>query len=402
MASFKVSEFTQVTDTTDDSLLLLSYTSDSGSSFASRKIRIADFLNDITHTSKADVDVDHLETLTGMGAAADDLGTFTGSTIADSATIKAALQALETEVETKQDGLTAGNGLDLTGTTVSVDLGSGTGYDYTELVLSGHTSSDFNGTYSKQSTQWSLDTATISGGSAQWSNTGGYAFFVKDGDASRAVVYSEFDSAWYAIFKTSADFTSLPSDGSTVSLNGIEGRGAGTSTYLSHSAPTDGSGSGSYNYTYDPGAYLEISAGKLIASVKDEDDMSSDSADHLASQQSIKAYVDSSVSGLATSSTITEIDGNVDDLVSLSGVAENDTDLGTFTGNTIADSSTIKAALQSLETALEDKVENNDNVNSLVGSTTAQTEPATYLFLVVDTSDGSIKVIDKTFVEAEG
>lgn len=50
---------------------------------------------------------------------------------------------------------------------------------------------------------------------------------------------------------------------------------------------------------------------------------------------------------------INEIDANVDDLVTLSGVAENSTDLGTFTGTTISDSSTVKAALQELETAHE-------------------------------------------------
>jgi len=44
---------------------------------------------------------------------------------------------------------------------------------------------------------------------------------------------------------------------------------------------------------------------------------------------------------------------NIAALVSLSGVAANATNLGTFTGTTIPDSSTIKAALQALETATE-------------------------------------------------
>jgi len=48
-----------------------------------------------------------------------------------------------------------------------------------------------------------------------------------------------------------------------------------------------------------------------------------------------------------------ETDQNVDDLITLSGVAENATDLGTFTGITIPDTSTNKAALQALETQLE-------------------------------------------------
>lgn len=44
---------------------------------------------------------------------------------------------------------------------------------------------------------------------------------------------------------------------------------------------------------------------------------------------------------------------SVDDLITLSGVAEGATHLGTFTGTTITDSSDIKEALQELETAVE-------------------------------------------------
>lgn len=43
----------------------------------------------------------------------------------------------------------------------------------------------------------------------------------------------------------------------------------------------------------------------------------------------------------------------VDALVSLTGVASGSTDLGTFTGSIIPDASTIKAALQALETDIE-------------------------------------------------
>ena len=44
---------------------------------------------------------------------------------------------------------------------------------------------------------------------------------------------------------------------------------------------------------------------------------------------------------------------SVDDLVTLSGVADGAVNLGTFTGTTITDSQTIKAALQEVETAIE-------------------------------------------------
>ena len=44
----------------------------------------------------------------------------------------------------------------------------------------------------------------------------------------------------------------------------------------------------------------------------------------------------------------------VGDLNTLTGVAQNAEDLGTFSGSTIADSVTVKTALQTLETTVED------------------------------------------------
>jgi hypothetical protein len=48
-----------------------------------------------------------------------------------------------------------------------------------------------------------------------------------------------------------------------------------------------------------------------------------------------------------------ELDGDVSSLISLSGVAENASHFGTFTGSTISDSSDLKTALQELEVAAE-------------------------------------------------
>ena len=46
---------------------------------------------------------------------------------------------------------------------------------------------------------------------------------------------------------------------------------------------------------------------------------------------------------------------HIDNVATLSGVAKDSANLGTFTGSTISDSQTIKAALQLLETAVETK-----------------------------------------------
>lgn len=50
---------------------------------------------------------------------------------------------------------------------------------------------------------------------------------------------------------------------------------------------------------------------------------------------------------------IDEVDGSVDNIVTTLGTTLTDTHLGVFTGSTIADNSTLKAALQALETAQE-------------------------------------------------
>tara|TARA_R100001082_G_C4365728_1_gene161835 strand:- start:3990 stop:6029 length:2040 start_codon:yes stop_codon:yes gene_type:complete len=72
-----------------------------------------------------------------------------------------------------------------------------------------------------------------------------------------------------------------------------------------------------------------------------------------AALQALETSLDSLSSTTATASVQTEIDSNVNDLITLTGISENTSNLGTFTGGTISDSVTIKAALQALETKAE-------------------------------------------------
>ncbi len=60
---------------------------------------------------------------------------------------------------------------------------------------------------------------------------------------------------------------------------------------------------------------------------------------------------------------------SVDDLITLSGMAEGSVNLSTFTGTTIADNVTIKAALQALETGLELKQASDSDLTYLAGFT---------------------------------
>ena len=94
----------------------------------------------------------------------------------------------------------------------------------------------------------------------------------------------------------------------------------------------------------------------LTGVAKDSANLGTFTGSTIADSSTVKAAIQALETALelkAASSVVTEIDGNVDDLISLSGVAENASGLGTFTGSTISDASTIKDALQDLETAVE-------------------------------------------------
>ena len=156
MATQKLSALGAVTSTADESLLYVANTSDSGSTFAGKKITKANLLNgyatesyvgtqisnlidgapdalntlneiaaaisddaDIATTLTAlstanETHIDNMATLTGVAKDSTNLGTFSGSTIADDQTLKAALQALETAVEA------AGSAASLTAVTSDV------------------------------------------------------------------------------------------------------------------------------------------------------------------------------------------------------------------------------------------------------------------------------------------
>ena len=108
------------------------------------------------------------------------------------------------------------------------------------------------------------------------------------------------------------------------------------------------------------------------------------------------------IGGVAVTSTAAEL--NI-----LDGVTSTATELNLLDGcvATTTQLNYLQGVTSGVQTQLDAKTADGDNVNNLVGSTSADTVPTNngadnYLFLVVDKSDGSIKAIDKTFIEAEG
>jgi len=102
----------------------------------------------------------------------------------------------------------------------------------------------------------------------------------------------------------------------------------------------------------------------------------------------------SSLATVATSGSYTDLSStptiptasslSVDDLISLSGVAEGSANLGSFTGTTIADNQTIKQGLQALETSLEGKQASITTTLTLTVSTSEPATPANGMFAVAD------------------
>ena len=231
MASNKLSALSAVSGSlTSDSLVYIADTQDSGSSYSSKKITIANLLSDVASTT--------------------DLGTFTGSTIDNNQSIKAALQALETAIETEASNRA----------TAISDL--------------------------------------VDGAPALLDTLNELAAAIND------------DENFVTTITNLIDANEVHID-NVVSLTGVSKDAANLGTFT----------------------------GSTIA----------DSSTVKAAIQALETAVETK----ATSAVVSEVDANVDDLISLTGIAENVTGLGTFTGSTISDGSTIKDALQDLETAAE-------------------------------------------------
>ena len=231
MASNKLSALSAVSGSlTSDSLVYIADTQDSGSSYSSKKITVANLLSDVASTT--------------------DLGTFSGTTIDNNQSIKQALQALETAIETES------------------------------------------------SARASAISGLVDGAPALLDTLNEIAAAINDDENFVTTITNLIDA---------------------------------NETHIDNVATLTGVAKDS--------AHLGTFTGSTIA----------DSSTLKAAIQALETAVETK----ATSAVVSEIDGNVDDLITLSGVAENATGLGTFTGSTISDGANIKDALQDLETAAE-------------------------------------------------
>jgi hypothetical protein len=94
----------------------------------------------------------------------------------------------------------------------------------------------------------------------------------------------------------------------------------------------------------------------------------------------------------------------------LDGVTSTATELNLLDGvtATTVELNYVDGVTSNIQTQIDSKCATGANVNTLVGTTSAQTVPVdgngddNYLFLVVNKANGVLTAVDKTFLEAEG
>jgi len=313
---------------------------------------------------------DDLISLTGVSENTTNLGTFSGSTIDNSVTIKAALQALETALEAE----TAARG---TAITNLVDGAPDALNTLNELAaaLNDDSSAASTLTTAIGANETHIDNmATLTGVAKDATNLGTFSGSTIPDSRTIKSALQEVETAFEEVDANANDLISL------------SGLAENTSVF----SPTGGDAD--FTGTTLSGTDLTVKSALQALGTKADTNASA-----ITSEASTRASADTTLTN-----NLAETDANADSLIALTGVAENAENLGTFTGSTIADSQTIKAALQALETACELSTDDGDNVNQLVGNTSADSEPTNYFFLVVDSASGAIKAINKEFVETEG
>jgi hypothetical protein len=345
MASKKLSGLTALTSVGDDDLVYVADTADGGSTYSSKRVTKANLFSGFATTAVAtalananETHIDNIATLSGVAKDSTGLGTFTGSTISDASTVKVALQDLETAVEGAQAGSAVA---DRTKTeTDSTDVAR-----YVTFVGDDNGSATAETVYTDAGITYNPSTNTLSVGNLSVAGTTTTVDTVTM-QASNAIV---FEGA------TADDFES-------------------TLTVIDPTA--------------DRTVKLPNQSGCLPV-------LAADSATAITSTPEELNVLDGITSSVSELNILDGVTSTAAELNLLDGVTATTTELNYLDGVTSA-----------LQTQIDSKVATGANVNTLVGSTTAQTCPSSngadnYLFVVVDKSDGSLKVIDKNFVEVE-
>ena len=316
MAS-KLSGLGAVTGTNADDLVYLASTQDAGSTYTSKRIKISNLFSSV--------------------ASGTDLGTFTGDVIADNASVKAALQALETALEAEVVNRASA-------VTTAVDA----------LV---------------DSAPGTLDTLNE------------IAAALND-DASAATTLTALATANEVHIDNAVSLTGVAKDATNL--------GTFTGSTVSDSKTIK-------EALQQLEVALEAEVANRAAAVTAENtamlaavaavqaDVNQNESDADAAVAANEVHIDNiaTLTGLAKDST------------SLGNFTGSTITNGTVLKTALQELETAQEAIDAKT------VDSGNNVNVLVANTTPDSTPATFYFLAVDAASGAIKVVNKDFVEVE-
>jgi hypothetical protein len=305
----------------------------------------------MTATDK--VNFDAVDDVLGVSAGSTNLGTFTGTVIADNTTVKAALQALETKAE-NGDAVTngiVGNGATGTPHKLGGTLSENTTVDGTDfnfnLLNSGTVVLESDASSRTHRTEIALTGSNVLGGYFRHIN--------KANIDQSATVLLDLDNTMGMTYQAQAGqpigYQIVPGSTTALSELSIKTKNVAIGTATTGQVLTLGVGGiAEYQTPAASATDLTYTAAANTGTVN-----SNNGAD-----ATIPAAT-GSAAGLMTATDKVNFDA-IDNLL---GVALGSVNLGTFTGTTIADNTTVKAALQALET----KTESGDVVaNGIVGN----------------------------------
>lgn len=252
-----------------------------------------------TRLDAIEPDVADLITLSGVAANSTTLGTFTGAIIPDNSTIKAAIQALETEIEAIPSPFYyAGTWSAATNTPTLSNLDTGVQGAVYYVTAAG--SVDFG--------------------------AGAISFEIGDKVANNGTTWDKWDM-------TDAVATVFGRTGAVVAQSGDYTASQVTNVPAGTIAATD----------------VQAAINELDGDIQGHINNGTDAHDASA----ISVIPVGNLSSATVQGALVELQDEIDDLVVLSGVVSGSTNLGTFTGTIIPDASDIKEALQALETEIE-------------------------------------------------
>ena len=386
MASKKLSALTAITSVGSDDLVYVADTSDGGSSYSSKKVTKANFLSEYITTTAAttlatnnETHIDNMATLTGVAKDATGLGTFTGSTISDASDIKTALQDLETAAEAAQAGSAVADR-----TKTQTDSTDAT--RYVTFVGDDNASATSETVFTDAGITYNPSTNTLNVGNLSVAGTTTTVDTVTM-QAANAIVFEgatadDFESTLTIIDPTADRTIKLPNVSGCVPVLAADSATAITATP----------------------AELNVLDG-ITASVSELNLL-----DGVTSSTAELNILDGVTATAAEINLLDGVTSTTAELNILDGVTATATELNLLDGcvATTTQLNYLQGVTSGVQTQLDAKTADGDNVNNLVGDTSAGTCPVdgngddNYLFLVVNKSNGAIVAIDKTFIEAEG